>query len=144
VLLLAGDLVPDSVAHNLMRLVAEGAGDDDDAADHELRTSAVEAYLQLLSTPQLPPVLMKIVYWVLGEYGLLAPQQSAQSLVATLVAATERHANDGAAAAHLKGFALTAITKVCAHARLSALPEAAEPLARAAETSQCVDLQVRL
>jgi len=70
----------------------------------------------------------------------------AQTLVATLVAATERHAcNDGDAAAtsSLKGFALTAITKVCAHARLSELPEAAEPLARAAETSQCVDLQVR-
>ena len=79
VLLLAGDLVPDAVAHNLMRLVAEGTGDDDDAADHELKCSAVEAYLQLLSqTPQLPPVLMKIVCWVLGEYGLLAPQQSAQ------------------------------------------------------------------
>jgi hypothetical protein len=55
VLLLAGDLVPHAVAHNLMRLVAEGAGDDDDAADHELRTSAVEAYLEVPAAGALSP-----------------------------------------------------------------------------------------
>ena len=29
------------VAHNLMRLIAEGFGEDDDAADSQLRSSAV-------------------------------------------------------------------------------------------------------
>lgn len=37
----AGDLVNIKVAHNLMRLIAEGFGDDDDDADSKLRLSAV-------------------------------------------------------------------------------------------------------
>lgn len=38
---LAGDLVPPKVAHNLMRLIAEGAGEEDEDADSQLRSSAV-------------------------------------------------------------------------------------------------------
>lgn len=37
----AGDLVNIKVAHNLMRLIAEGFGEDDDNADSQLRSSAV-------------------------------------------------------------------------------------------------------
>lgn len=37
----AGDLVNLKVAHNLMRLIAEGFGEDDDTADCQLRLSAV-------------------------------------------------------------------------------------------------------
>uniref|UniRef100_A0A2P2MR91 AP-4 complex subunit epsilon n=1 Tax=Rhizophora mucronata TaxID=61149 RepID=A0A2P2MR91_RHIMU len=37
----AGDLVNSKVAHNLMRLTAEGIGEDDDSADSQLRSSAV-------------------------------------------------------------------------------------------------------
>lgn len=37
----AGDLVNTKVAHNLMRLIAEGFGEDDDTADSQLRSSAV-------------------------------------------------------------------------------------------------------
>jgi len=37
----AGDLVNIKVADNLMRLIAEGFGEDDDAADSQLRSSAV-------------------------------------------------------------------------------------------------------
>lgn len=37
----AGDLVNVKVAHNLMRLIAEGFGEDDEAADSQLRSSAV-------------------------------------------------------------------------------------------------------
>lgn len=37
----AGDLVNTKVAHNLMRLIAEGFGEDDDTADGQLRSSAV-------------------------------------------------------------------------------------------------------
>lgn len=37
----AGDLVNPKVAHNLMRLIAEGFGEDDDTADSQLRSSAV-------------------------------------------------------------------------------------------------------
>lgn len=37
----AGDLVNVKVAHNLMKLIAEGFGEDDDTADSQLRSSAV-------------------------------------------------------------------------------------------------------
>jgi len=37
----AGDLVNIKVAHNLMRLIAEGFGEDDEGADSQLRSSAV-------------------------------------------------------------------------------------------------------
>lgn len=37
----AGDLVNTKVAHNLMKLIAEGFGEDDDTADSQLRSSAV-------------------------------------------------------------------------------------------------------
>lgn len=37
----AGDLVNIKVAHNLMRLIAEGFGEDDENADSQLRSSAV-------------------------------------------------------------------------------------------------------
>lgn len=37
----AGDLVNIKVADNLMRLIAEGFGEDDDTADCQLRSSAV-------------------------------------------------------------------------------------------------------
>ncbi|PQQ00050.1 AP-4 complex subunit epsilon [Prunus yedoensis var. nudiflora] len=36
----AGDLVNVKVAHNLMKLIAEGFGEDDDSADSQLRSSA--------------------------------------------------------------------------------------------------------
>jgi len=37
----AGDLVNIRVAHNLMRLIAEGFGEEDEGADSQLRSSAV-------------------------------------------------------------------------------------------------------
>jgi len=44
----AGDLVNIKVAHNLMRLIAEGFGEDDDDADSKLRLSAVCSSFQFL------------------------------------------------------------------------------------------------
>ncbi|CAN0920110.1 Protein ACTIVITY OF BC1 COMPLEX KINASE 3, chloroplastic [Linum grandiflorum] len=44
----AGDLVNIKVAHNLMRLIAEGFGEDDDTADTHLRSSAGYAMTALM------------------------------------------------------------------------------------------------
>mmetsp|Transcript_47898 Transcript_47898/g.89251 ORF Transcript_47898/g.89251 Transcript_47898/m.89251 type:complete len:978 (-) Transcript_47898:454-3387(-) len=135
----AGDLVKEVVAHNLMRLIAEGAGDEDADADHELRVSAVESYMELLKKPKLPEVLLKIICWVLGEYGLLCPNSSGPQLVTTLVDVVERQAT---ASATLKAYVLSAITKVCAQAKIG-VPADAEELVRACSTSRSVDLQQR-
>lgn len=41
----AGDLVNVRVAHNLMRLIAEGFGEDDEGAESQLRSSAVSIFV---------------------------------------------------------------------------------------------------
>eukprot|EP00903_Cladosiphon_okamuranus_P015171 g14026.t1 len=68
---LAGDMVKPEVAHNLMQLIAEGSGEDEEA-DEALRRDAVDSYLDLLETPAVPDQLMQVMAWVLGEYGGLA------------------------------------------------------------------------
>jgi len=73
---ISGDLVDPAVATNLMSLVAEGTGDenDDEEADRVLRKQAVELYVNLLSKPpsRMPRVLVETMAWVLGEYGYLS------------------------------------------------------------------------
>ena len=53
-------MVASSLADNLMRLVAEGAGEGDEEADAELRSRAAASYLQLLAKPKLPNILLKV------------------------------------------------------------------------------------
>lgn len=48
-----------ALADNLMRLIAEGAGEEDEAADAELRAQAVSSYLTLLEKPNLPDILLQ-------------------------------------------------------------------------------------
>ena len=50
------------VAHNLMRLIAEGTEDED--TDSELRLDAVSSYVELLDKPHLPDILIRIICWV--------------------------------------------------------------------------------
>lgn len=68
---LGGDLVPAETAYNLMRLVAEGNGQDE-ASDQAFRTFAVNTYLKLLEKSTLSDVLVQVIAWVLGEYAKLA------------------------------------------------------------------------
>eukprot|EP00897_Mesotaenium_endlicherianum_P006964 jgi/Mesen1/6296/ME000325S05437 len=92
---LAGDLVKPKVAHDLMRLIAEGSGDDDDADnDISSRSSAVESYLKLLEEPKLPSVLLQVICWVLGEYGTADGRHTAEDIVARLCEVAESHSED--------------------------------------------------
>ncbi|BBN08260.1 AP-4 complex subunit epsilon-1 [Marchantia polymorpha subsp. ruderalis] len=121
---LAGDLVPTKVAHDLMRLIAEGAGEEDEDADSQLRSSAVESYLQVLAEPKLPSILLQVICWVLGEYGIADGTYSAFDIIAKLCDVIEAHPADDA----VKGYAVTAITKICAFEisagkRVQLLPE---------------------
>ena len=67
---LGGELVRPDVAHNLMRLIAEGSGEDDEA-DMALRRFAAATYYSMLDRPILPDILVCVICWVLGEYGYL-------------------------------------------------------------------------
>ena len=62
-------MVAPSLADNLMRLVAEGAGEGDEEADAELRSRAAASYLALLNKPSLPNILLKV--HLLGHMTLL-------------------------------------------------------------------------
>eukprot|EP00898_Chlorokybus_atmophyticus_P003775 jgi/Chlat1/4399/Chrsp29S04536 len=140
---LGGDLVKPEVAHNLMRLIAEGSGDNDAESDSELRTSAVDSYLELLDKPKLPSILLQVICWVLGEYGTLMGVLSAEELVVKLCDIADLYAADDT----VKGYVITAITKVYAQ-QLAAgkklrLSHAALSLVRQLEGCLSTDLQQR-
>ncbi|URE24711.1 AP-4 complex subunit, partial [Musa troglodytarum] len=106
----AGDLVNVRVAHNLMRLIAEGFGEDDEGADSQLRSSAVNSYLRILGEPKLPSLFLQVICWVLGEYGTADGKYSASYIIGKLCDVTEAHlCNDT-----VKAYAISAIMKICA------------------------------
>ncbi|KAL0795502.1 hypothetical protein Bca101_066879 [Brassica carinata] len=112
----AGDLVNIKVAHNLMRLIAEGFGEDDDDADNKLRLSAlsvlvlviygllldiselvsqmVESYLQIISEPKLPSLFLQVISWVLGEYGTADGKYSASYISGKLCDVADAYSSD--------------------------------------------------
>lgn len=61
---LGGEHVEPSLAHNLMRLVAE--------QDAGLQGSAVTIFAELLQRAKLPDILLQTATWVVGEYGAAA------------------------------------------------------------------------
>ncbi|KAI0492635.1 hypothetical protein KFK09_026911 [Dendrobium nobile] len=106
----AGDLVNVKVAHNLMRLIAEGFGEDDEGADSQLRSSAVSSYLGILGEPKLPSMFLQVICWVLGEYGTADGNYSASYIIGKLCDVVEAHPND----ITVKAYAITGIMKICA------------------------------
>jgi AP-4 complex subunit epsilon-1 len=83
---ISGDMVAPQVANNLMSLIAEGAGESEEA-DMLLRQNAVELYVQLLqdSTPaKLPKILLETMAWCLGEYAYLSAVCDLQQILAYL------------------------------------------------------------
>jgi AP-4 complex subunit epsilon-1 len=88
---LAGDKVKVSVAQTLTQLIAEGAEQDDDDEDEEdgnkddeLRSEAVEHFLELMDKAKLPEILAQAMAWVLGEYGYLSVSCSKQVIMERL------------------------------------------------------------
>ncbi|XP_057798993.1 LOW QUALITY PROTEIN: AP-4 complex subunit epsilon [Salvia miltiorrhiza] len=104
----AGDLVNAKVAHNLMKLIAEGFGEDDDTADSQLRSSAVESYLRIMGEPKLPSAFLQVICWVLGEYGVADGKYSASYIIGKLCDVAEAHPDDDT----VKGYAVTGIMKI--------------------------------
>ncbi|XP_068655490.1 AP-4 complex subunit epsilon [Aristolochia californica] len=104
----AGGLVNAKVAHNLMRLIAEGFGEEDETADSQLRSSAVESYLKIVGEPKLPSLFLQVICWVLGEYGTADGKYSASYISGKLCDVAEAHSNDDT----VKAYAITAIMKI--------------------------------
>ncbi|KAF8060347.1 AP-4 complex subunit epsilon [Scenedesmus sp. PABB004] len=143
-----GDALPPALAHNLCRLIAE--------ADGELHAAAVARFLAVLdrgtAAPAHPPggggggagggplpeVLLRVIAWVLGEYGTLAPGLPPAAVMDKLCAAV------GAAKASptTRGYLLTSLTKLAA-ASGGRLPPEADELMTKAGASAAVELQQR-
>ncbi|XP_047965685.1 AP-4 complex subunit epsilon-like [Salvia hispanica] len=104
----AADLVNAKVAHNLMKLIAEGFGEDDDTADSQLRSSAVESYLRIMGEPKLPSAFLQVICWVLGEYGIADGKYSASYIIGKLCDVAEAHPDDDT----VKAYAVTGIMKI--------------------------------
>ncbi|CAJ1930794.1 unnamed protein product [Sphenostylis stenocarpa] len=139
----AGDLVNIKVAHNLMRLIAEGFGEDDDAADSQLRSSAVESYLRIIGEPKLPSVFLQVICWVLGEYGTADGKYSASYISGKLCDIAEAYSNDE----DVKAYAISALMKiyafeVAAKRNVDILPEC-QSLIEELLASHSTDLQQR-
>ena len=133
---LGGDLVQPEVANNLMRLIAEGVGEDEES-DAELRRYVVEQYLALLDKPNLPDILLQTVFWVLGEYAYMSPEVSLEVITEKLCAVANRATVDPTT----RGYAVSAALKLTAQlGRL--LPVAAGVVDRYS-SSQDVDVAQR-
>ncbi|KAG9446035.1 hypothetical protein H6P81_012163 [Aristolochia fimbriata] len=139
----AGDLVNPKVAHNLMRLIAEGFGEEDETADSQLRSSAVESYLKIVGEPKLPSLFLQVICWVLGEYGTADGKYSASYISGKLCDVAEAHSNDDT----VKAYAITAIMKIYAFEiaegrKVELLPEC-QSLIDELSASHSTDLQQR-
>ncbi|XP_020110695.1 AP-4 complex subunit epsilon [Ananas comosus] len=139
----AGDLVNIRVAHNLMRLIAEGFGGEDESADSQLRSSAVDSYLRILGEPKLPSVFLQVICWVLGEYGTADGRYSASYIIGKLCDVAEAHLSDDT----VKAYAISSIMKICsfeiaAGRKLEILPEC-QSLIDELSASHSTDLQQR-
>ncbi|XVF52223.1 hypothetical protein PTKIN_Ptkin05aG0002000 [Pterospermum kingtungense] len=139
----AGDLVNIKVAHNLMRLIAEGFGEDDDTADSQLRSSAVESYLRILGEPKLPSVFLQVICWVLGEYGTADGKFTSSYITGKLCDVAEAYSNDET----VKAYAVTALMKIyafeiAAGRKVDMLPEC-QSLMEELLASHSTDLQQR-
>ena len=112
---LAGDKVKHTVAHTLTQLIAEGAEfeDDDeevvDAKDDELRSEAVEHFLDLLNKPTLSATLAQTMAWVLGEYGYLSVSHSKEEIMGKLCKLAQDSTDS-----ETKAMVITALSKLIA------------------------------
>jgi len=135
---LGGDAVDPALGSTIMRIIAEGAGDDDESADAELRSNAVRSYTELLDLPKISDVLLKVIAWVLGEYGAPGSAERAHDVITKLVAVVDQQTVSDSA----KGYLLTALAKLCCQTGAS-LTRDAEVFVRGSASSRNADLQQR-
>lgn len=135
---LGGDLVKGEVAQNMLRLLAEGGGESEEA-DASLRRDAVDGMVGLLDKPALPDTLLQVMFWSLGEYGYLASPPASLPLIADKVAALAQRAGLEVAT---RGYALSALLKLAAQCG-GAAPASVSTLIAKLSSSAHVDLAQR-
>lgn len=137
ILELAAEHVPQTTIQGVLKLIAEGEGEDE-AEDAELRTYCVETYFRLVEstdTPK-PNVLYQIAAWVMGEYGFLTKKFSRIMMLDRLSDMLERVRDSDT-----KGWIVTALMKLIAHH--GSFPDNIEDLVVKHKNSRSVGLQQR-
>ncbi|CAK9005519.1 AP-4 complex subunit epsilon (AP-4 adaptor complex subunit epsilon) (Adaptor-related protein complex 4 subunit epsilon) (Epsilon subunit of AP-4) (Epsilon-adaptin) [Durusdinium trenchii] len=137
---LGGDLVETEVAHNLLRLLAEGAGEGEgeeetDRLDEEMRREACEIFLDNFERPILPDILLRVMFWTLGEYAFLMGAEMVPEVLEVICEAGSRQGMSP----DTRGYAVSAVMKMCA--QLGKLPPDAADLIDKYSGSLDVDLQ---
>lgn len=134
----SGDMVDVQVAQNLMSLIAEGTGDDEEQ-DMLLRQTAIELYVELLLNKppaKLPKILLETMAWCLGEYAYLSAQLSLEEILTKLC-----QWNKSQLAPSTRKFLTSAIFKLVAQA--GTCPPQAAAVVDEYTRSKDVDLQQR-
>jgi len=134
---LAAEHVDQSAIQGLLKLIAEGEGEDE-AEDAELRTFCVESYFTLTESPDkyLPDALYEVAAWVMGEYGFLTKKISRVMMLDRLSDMAERVTNS-----ITKGWVITAMMKIVAH--VGTIPDNVEDVVGKLKSSRSVGLQQR-
>mmetsp|Transcript_60097 Transcript_60097/g.143211 ORF Transcript_60097/g.143211 Transcript_60097/m.143211 type:complete len:1071 (+) Transcript_60097:145-3357(+) len=136
---LGGDLVPSETAYNLMRLVAEGTGEDEET-DMQFRQFAVNTYLNLLEKSAFHyDVLVQVIGWVLGEYACLANVDGyeLEDIIDLLCDCVDRQFEDSAT----RGYLVTALVKLVGQNNLKST--SVNRVIRSYRSSRLTDLQQR-
>jgi AP-4 complex subunit epsilon-1 len=139
---LGGELVRPEMGHALMRLLAESGGStvpssSGSTTEVDIRTYAVETYIELLRRPVLPDILLQVISWVLGEFGHLSSSMDRPALVRLLGTIMDRHHDDNTT----RSWILAAMLKLVAH--MSTPPTEVKDLVGKYQSSLFVDLQQR-
>ncbi len=119
---IGGENVPADVPHNLLRLLAEGsdaAGDDESAEedDRQMRFDSCETFANILqqnktsNSKGLPDVLLKVMFWTLGEYAYLLGYERLPEIVDGLCRVVDRIEPLDPI---IRGYGVTALLKICA------------------------------
>jgi len=138
---LSGELVEAEVAHNLLRLLAEGVGEEDGEGnedgnpDDAMRREACEVFYDMFSKSALPDLLLKVIFWTLGEYSYLMGVEEVPEVLEIICEAASRQGMQPAT----RGYAVSAVLKICA--QLGRMPVDAAELVDKYSSSVDVGLQ---
>ena len=134
---LAPEHVASTTVQGMLRIIAEGDGEDE-AADAQFRTQCVENYFALAESPDRPlsNQLYQVISWVIGEYGFLTKRISRAMLLDRLCDIVERVEDAGT-----RQWVVTAMMKLVAFN--SAVPENVEEVIGKLQNSRNVALQQR-
>jgi len=136
---LGGDLVESEVAHNLLRLLAEGGSEEEEGGEEDqdaaMRREACMIFFDMFEKSILPDILLRVMFWTLGEYSYLMGSECVPEVLEAICETASRQGMKSST----RGYAVSAVMKMCA--QLGNLPSEAADLIDKYNASRDADLQ---